>query len=271
MKAKKIIEEPENNKKKVPKKRGRKPKGGKIISKNNNMIVNNFKFDQNIILHLKCTTSDLDDNDIYKTNSYNPTLIPIKPMDSNFLNNNNKNETMCGDTLEINSNKPAGKAIINNINSTGNIDTIIKDKLEILEKTLHHNVSPNANSCCFWCTCEFKNPDIYIPKYKINDAYQVYGCFCTPECATGYLMNELIDESTKFERYHLLNFIYGKIFDYTRYFKPAPNPHYTLDKYCGNLTIEEYRKSFYSDEIIIVTEKPLTRVMPELHEDTHLF
>ena len=84
-------------------------------------------------------------------------------------------------------------------------------------------------------------------------------------------MHEQIDESTKFERYHLMNFIYGKIFDYTKYFKPAPDPHYTLDKFCGNLTIEEYRKAFYTDEIIIVTEKPLTRIMPEIHEDTHVF
>jgi hypothetical protein len=172
------------------------------------------------------------------------------------------------DELEIKNPKREEKGIIHSDDSSL---SVIRDKLKLLEQNLHHNVPPSTKSSCFWCTCSFDNPDIYIPKNKENNTYQVYGCFCTPECATGFLMHEQIDESTKFERYHLMNFIYGKIFDYTKYFKPAPDPHYTLDKFCGNLTIDEYRKAFYTDEIIIVTEKPLTRIMPEIHEDTHVF
>jgi hypothetical protein len=261
-----VIVEAQITEKKKPKKRGRKPKGGKIISTKPNVAISNFKFEQNVILHLKCTAADLDDNNIYKTNSYNPTLLPINPIDCNFFTN--KSETMCVDELEIKNPKREEKGIThcedNNLSD-------IRVKLELLQQNLHHNVPPSTKSSCFWCTCVFDNPNIYIPKYKEHDTYHVYGCFCTPECATGFLMHEQIDESTKFERYHLMNFIYGKIFDYTKYFKPAPDPHYTLDKFCGNLTIEEYRKAFYTDEIIIVTEKPLTRIMPEIHEDTHVF
>ena len=38
--------------------------------------------------------------------------------------------------------------------------------------------------------------------------------FCSPECACAYLMKENIGDTEKFERYHLLNYIYGEIFNY---------------------------------------------------------
>jgi hypothetical protein len=56
----------------------------------------------------------------------------------------------------------------------------------------------------------------------------------------GHLINENIDSSTKFERYHLLNNLYTKIYGYKNNIKPAPNVYYILDKYYGNLSIQEF-------------------------------
>ena len=98
-----------------------------------------------------------------------------------------------------------------------------------------------------------------------------YGSFCRPECAAAFLMKENVDDSTKFERYHLLNHIYGKVYDYRRNIKPAPNPYYTLDKFYGNLSIQEYRRLLKSDHLLVVIDKPLTRILPELHEDNEEF
>jgi hypothetical protein len=94
-----------------------------------------------------------------------------------------------------------------------------------------------------------------------------YGSFCRPECAVAYLMKENIDDSTKFERYHLLNKLYSGIYDYKKNIKPAPNPYYLLDKFYGNMTIQEYRRLLKTEHTLIVLEKPLTRLLPELHED----
>ena len=80
-------------------------------------------------------------------------------------------------------------------------------------------------------------------------------------------MEESIDSSTKFERYHLLNHIYAKIYNYTKNIKPAPNPYYMLDKYYGNLSIQEYRALLSNERLFLIVDKPLTRVMPELHQD----
>ena len=106
---------------------------------------------------------------------------------------------------------------------------------------------------------------------EINSLYHCYGCFCSPECATAYLFNEHVDSAIKFERYHLLNHLYCKIYDYKKNIKPAPDPHYTLDKYYGNLSIQQYRQLLKNERLLLVVDKPLIRIMPELHEDNDDF
>ena len=141
----------------------------------------------------------------------------------------------------------------------------IHTKLKQLETHLHYNFATDTKSACFWCTYSFDNPAVFIPKHYLKDAYQVYGCFCSPECGVAYLMNENLD-ATKFERYYLMNNIYGKIYNYNKNIKPAPDPHYTLDKFCGNLNIQEYRSMLSNERLYIVVDKPLTRIMPEIHQ-----
>ena len=84
-------------------------------------------------------------------------------------------------------------------------------------------------------------------------------------------MKENIDVSEKFERYHLINNIYAKIYDYKKSIKPAPDPYYILDKYYGNLSIQEYRNLLRGERLFLVVDKPLTRILPELHEDNDDF
>jgi hypothetical protein len=144
-------------------------------------------------------------------------------------------------------------------------------KLKQLAHNLHVNNVSDKKSCCFWDTYEFDNPPVHIPKHYMKDAYQVYGCFCSPECAVAYLMAENIDISVKFERYHLLNFIYGKIYNYERNVKPAPTPHYLLSRFDGNMNIQEYRSLLKKERLYLIVDKPLTRILPELHEDNDDF
>jgi hypothetical protein len=162
-------------------------------------------------------------------------------------------------------------------NSAYDKEHVIVNKEEVLNKInqLKINLSTNnisdKRSDCFWCTYEFHNPPIFIPKREKNDGYEVYGCFCTPECGVAYLMNEIIDSSIKFERYQLMNYIYGKSLNYNSNIKPAPDPHYLLDKYYGNLNIEEYRSTLRNNNYLIFVDKPLTHVFPEMFNDNHDF
>jgi len=260
-------ENSENSEKGLPKKRGRKPKGGKIIEKiKNNVLPTELK--PNIILHLKCTTKDIDENSDYKNldsyvfsdNKFNNLGYNYIENNSEYLANNNVKE-------EINNNLEDSDP--EDDNKISNKD--IHRKLKELSINLHTNNIPDKKSSCFWCTYDFDNPPIFIPKHEINNQYFVYGCFCSLECACAYLMEENIDQASKFERYALLNYIYGKLYNYEKNIKPAPNPYYTLDKYYGNLTIQEYRKLLKTERLLLIVDKPLSRQLPELHEDNDDF
>jgi hypothetical protein len=146
----------------------------------------------------------------------------------------------------------------------------IHQKLKKLKIQFYKNTL-DKKSACFWCTCEFDNEPCYIPKFELDDSVAGYGCFCRPECAVGYLMNEQINDSTKFERYQLLNQIYSKVYGFRKNIKPAPSPYYLLDKFYGSLTIQEYRKLLKTEHMLLVLDKPMTRILPELHDDNDEF
>lgn len=252
-----VIEEPKQGKK-----RGRKPKGGKIIqlSAANAPQVEDKP---NIILHLKCSMKDLQtNNQTTFIESYNFS-VPGNKNDLNYEILEDQKKTIAIDSED--------EYDDDNVSVGKDTTKEIWKKLKQLETNLHINNINNKRSCCFWDTCEFDNPPIYIPKYYLNGTYHVYGCFCSPECGVAYLMEENIDSSTKFERYHLFNYIYTKIYGYTKNVKPAPNPYYMLSKYYGNLSIPEYRSLLKNERLFLIVDKPLTRVLPELHEDNDDF
>ena len=253
------------------KKRGRKPKGGKIV---HHIVPNELvKSDKpNVILHLKCSMKDLQ-------NSGNNGNIGGNFVDS-YGGFNNVYCDVINDTTIINQlNKYTENDCNNGNDDDDDESSVCKDdrkeiwrKLKQLEHNLHVNNVANKKCACFWDTCEFDNPPIYIPKHFINGSYQVYGCFCSPECAAAYLMNyEKLDSSTKFERYQLLNNIYSKVYGYQKNIIPAGNPYYMLDKFAGNLSIQEYRSLLRNERLFLIVDKPLTRVLPELHQDNDDF
>jgi hypothetical protein len=229
------------------------------------------------------------DNNASLFQIYDPTL-PLPKTENEITNSNfiNPNDTTCH-TKPLTSHTFLNTMYSSDINSYSNDYDDIDDtpyssknereiwkKINQLKLSFHksdicNNMGGTQRSACFWCTCEFDSPAIYIPKSLSKDVYNVYGCFCSPECAAAFLMNENIDTSTRFERYHLLNSLYGKIYKYEKSIKIAPNPFYLLNKYYGNLTIQEYRKLFQSDQMIYVVNKPLTHILPELYEDNNDF
>ena len=238
------------------KRRGRKPKGGKLISQNTFQDNSSVLTNQNsaIIVQLKCTTADIKDT----TNEfeYNPTIEQIEPY-SDVLNNN-KYETFNIEDGEVSSIKD---------NTFYSYDEY-NEKLSNLNLKLETMTVSNTKSACFWCTFDFNNSPIYIPKCITTDNVYVYGNFCSPECALAYLLHQDIDDTTKFERSHLLNNIYNNNSTNLDNIKPALNPYYVLKKYYGNLTIHEYRNLFKQPKQYSFIEKPMTLINPEFNEDS---
>ena len=279
------VEEDEASSKPAAKKRGRKPKGGKIIQQ----IIPSSNLPEvksNVILHLKCSLNDLkkDPASMSNVESFN---FDKGDLSYDIIMNNNNNSSVNNPPVEpVLGTKNSMSIVVTNNHKKlydeydndhddhdgGEIDNReIWRKLKQLEHNLHINNISDKKSACFWCTYDFDNPPTYIPKHFIKETYHVYGCFCCPECATAYLMEENIDSSTKFERYHLMNHMYSKIYDFKKNIKPAANPYYMLEKFYGNLSIQEYRALLRNERLFLVVDKPLTRILPELHEDNDDF
>ena len=235
---------------KIPvKRRGRKPKGGKIVENKDIQKFDNNQQKQSIIVHMKCFTSEIIKPDALV---YNPNIEYVEPFTYDayqLCNKITQNETS--------TEKP----------QTGVLD--YDDKLKSLNIILDKLDTNTIHSDCFWCTCSFNTNPFFIPKNISDTAIIAYGCFCSPECGLAYLLNEHIDESVKVERTYLLNSIYCPICSYTENIKPAISPFYTLTKYFGNLSIEEFRKmtntKTYSRYTLV--DKPITLSNPEFCED----
>ena len=294
---------PDETARPVPKKRGRKPKGGKIVDiSDTNEPVEIIK--PNVILHLKCSTTDLENADVRESDF---SKVEISSYDANdheyrFIDATNSDGSVREHTETSPSTVPPSSITEimfgkNDMPSIADIECAqhvgyentgenqpsrisggakrqikeLSKKLKTLEHMLRINSVPDTNAACFWCTYDFENPPVYIPKMFLKGAYHVYGCFCSPECAVAHLMSENIDSSCKFDRYSWLNSIYNSVYGYTKNIKPAPDPHYMLDRFLGNLTIQEYRDLLSSDRLFLVVDKPLTRILPELHEDNDEF
>ena len=236
------------------------------IMNNNN---NNNNTNNNIMNNNDNNIMNNNDNNIMNNN------------DNNFMNNNDNNtnsKLFFNNKQNLNNNKENLNNITENLtnnNNNNNNNNNIKDnknlykKLNILEHNLNKGISKKG--ACFWCTCDFNNDSVFIPKNYINDTYNVYGNFCSPSCASGYLFNENIDTSCKFERYFLLNNLYGNNKNFNRNIVPSPEPFYILDKFNGNLTIDEYRKLNDNNKYILLIKKPISKILPELFEDNYEF
>ena len=270
------------------KKRGRKPKGGKLIQNltNDNVAVSMVP---NIILHLKCGAADIAPS-ASNQNFKEGDVVSFNVMDNKGtdLHDLYHSEMLTPEAMTAlkHGNALVGNNAYNYLNDAGSDDDCDENgnntTKNIMKKLNHLKISFHMSdlyqtvgaaprrSCCFWDTCEFDTPPVYLPKCVSNTGggYVVYGCFCSPECALAYLMNERIDTSVKFERCQMLNAMYGKVIVSI---KPAPNPHYTLSKFYGNLSIQEYRMLFKSEQIVYVVSKPLTHILPEIYEENNDF
>ena len=275
------------------KKRGRKPKGGKLIQQliNDSASVHVVP---NIILHLKCSVLDIHNDLTASNDNFKPgDVVSFNTMDPKGSDLNDSYQSQMSSVIaHAHDDNKSGlnEALIGNnaynyLNDTGSDNEDDNDDgnhsmKDILKKLNHLKTSFHRSdvfqaigatprrSCCFWDTCEFDTPPVYLPKSVSNNGYVVYACFCSPECALAYLMNERIDTSVKFERCQMLNAMHGKI---NVSIKPAPNPQYILSKFYGNLSIQEYRKLFKGEQIVYVVNKPLTHILPEIYEENNDF
>ena len=92
---------------------------------------------------------------------------------------------------------------------------------------------------CFWCCETFENKPCVIPTSVIDSVWNVYGNFCTPHCASAYLLSELLDTHVRWSRLALLHRLYAKACGGRIY----PSPHREcLERFGGPISTEEFKR-----------------------------
>ena len=197
---------------KIPKKRGRKPKTKYEVVEEHKVNICN---EEQVILHLPSNISNsfLEEDYSVDTTSdlikYNPSISNPKPYsdDNNyqnienieeecekqiFININNiqeKEESNILDDIKI---EPTDTNYLNYIKNKRCID--IKDSKSDNNMIFFDFVTANNNGewpksvkiACLWCTECFNNTPYGIPIKYIDEKYQLFGNFCSPECAAAY-------------------------------------------------------------------------------------
>ncbi|AYV80284.1 MAG: hypothetical protein Gaeavirus25_3 [Gaeavirus sp.] len=99
---------------------------------------------------------------------------------------------------------------------------------------------------CWWCTYKFDCLPTCIPDRYHNKSFNVFGCFCSFNCAGAY--NISINDNRVLDRYSLLKQMYyminkNNIIHMSDIEINIAGPKELLEKYGGKMKIEDYRKN----------------------------
>ena len=162
-------------------------------------------------------------------------------------------------------------------------ESLLHGKLRMLQYQYYHRPEENPvlnarRAACFWCTEAFEGAACYIPTRvdRAEGTADVYGCFCSPNCALAYVRGERLDPHVLYEREYLLHSLYAapeaEAAEATiQPIVPAPDPRYLLSRYCGTLSIEEFRELTARGDVLLPSPAlpvTVTRWFPEMPEIT---
>lgn len=250
-------------KSKIPKKRGRKPKE-KIYGITKSITNDNNLTDQNIILHLPISITDLekDYNENITSVEYQKIIdepLPFEPT-NNFQTIDSKSiEKISKDNDILQIDDGIEKKLVKR-----NIKNIM---FEFIDGNNRKEWPQSTNIYCMWCCHPFDTIPCALPIKYINDVFYLKGCFCSFNCAAAYNFDK--KNENIWERYSLLNLLYKKIYN-TSFIKIklAP-PRETLKIFGGFLTINEFRNNFLMNKKYSIIMPPFISIIPKIEENIY--
>lgn len=132
------------------------------------------------------------------------------------------------------------------------------------EKNKNNEWPTNTSIQCYWCCNKFETPPVGIPVNYDKGQFDVYGCFCSLECAAAYNFktNHNIDEM--WERYNLINLLSRKM-GLDMQVKPAPD-RLSLKQFGGFMDIKQFREYNTQTRFINVNFPPMNSLTQQLEE-----
>jgi len=234
-------------------KRGRKPKNIYSVQDISIIQESSLSDDENIIVKLNINNdydsiSNNDEKSINNIdNKYDTDDHPYAYNHDEYYNLSNISDKNMSD-LNMNS-------------SDLKVVNLLKD---FEEKNKVNEWPSNTSICCYWCCHKFNNPPYGIPVNFKNNNFDVFGCFCSLECAAAYnfKIHDNIDEM--WERYNLMNLLYRKL-NLGKFIKPAPD-RLSLKIFGGYFDINDFRNFFKSNKLININFPPMTSLTQQIEE-----
>ena len=85
---------------------------------------------------------------------------------------------------------------------------VYPSNIKLFDKQDNEFIPKKTTISCWWCTHTFEHLPCYIPTKITNDRFNVFGCFCSFNCASSYNLN--INDNKIWERYTLLKLLIRK-------------------------------------------------------------
>ncbi len=146
------------------------------------------------------------------------------------------------------------------------IDKKIKDVMIQYQYCNQTREWPKAtNYHCYWCCHAFKTIPCFIPCSLKNNVYEVYGNFCSFNCALSFNFHS--NDVNYGERSLLIQDLYYKLYGFDApklTFAPSKE---VLEMFGGSVTIEEYRNSFTSIDDYKISFPNIVFIIPQLMEE----
>ena len=239
--------------------RGRKPKyvysSYDIASSNDdNLSGNQSVEDENIIVRLNISNDTLNEGNNMNSLS-NLDEQPYAYNHDIYNNVSNVNDILIPTQQQYELDKKSGNE---------NITKIVNVLNEFAEKNKNNEWPINTSISCYWCVHRFDNSPFGIPINFKNETFEVFGCFCSLECAAAYNFNENNSQDEMWERYQLLNMMSRRM-KLGSVIKPAP-PRLALKIFGGNMDIDTFRNIGKGNKLMNINFPPMTSITQQLEE-----
>lgn len=152
----------------------------------------------------------------------------------------------------------------NKKNKNDNSTKVVNVLNEFAEKNKNNEWPSNTSISCYWCVHRFENAPYGIPINYKNGSFDVFGCFCSLECAAAYNFNENKSQDEMWERYQLINMM-SREMKLGNIVRCAP-PRLSLKVFGGNMDIDTFRNVGKSNKVMNVNFPPMTSITQQLEE-----
>jgi hypothetical protein len=125
-----------------------------------------------------------------------------------------------------------------------------------------HELPSESSLGCFWCCETFTGRPCVVPTRVVEKVWHVYGNFCTPQCGMAYLLSEILDTHTRWERIALLHRLYsgqcsGRVY-------PAPSRE-VLQRFGGPVSGADFRAICEGQRVRVdIAQPPMVSILASM-------